>query len=151
MGKKSKLKILCSIFFPILILLVSLTIVNTVAKYIVSSSNNDSAEVAEFNIEIIAPQELATVSEENPLEYLFKKKEQTLSFDFKIINNEEVSVICVPYFDSDVQFDVIVDETICDDFIVEIGETVDFTIVVLPDGLELEALATSLVIEVEQL
>ena len=151
MNRRKKITILCLILFQIILLVSSLTIVSTMARQFTSTSKYDSAKVAEFNIEIAAPEELVLLSEENPFQHLFTGKGQTISFDFSITNSDEVIVICTPYFHGDVSFNTIVNEKVYDSFIVGIGETVDFTIVVISDGLRAEALATNLVINVEQL
>ena len=150
--KRNNYKIMiCSILLPIILVIGLLTIVNTLAKQMTSTPVSDSAKVAEFNIIIIPPEELADLSIDDPLQHTFSNIGQEISFDFRIINNYEVAVKCTPYFGGDVRFSTMVDDIAVESFIVEIGEEVEFTITIISDGLIAETLETNLVINVEQL
>ena len=150
MNRKNILIIVHSIVLLIIVLIALFTVTSTLAKHITSMTNSDSAEVAEFNVTISAPDELNSASEHNPYILSFTGEDQTISLGFSIFNDNEIVVICTPYFDSDVQFDVIVNEEIVDYFVIGIGETVDFSIEMISDGLIAEALATKLILSIEQ-
>ena len=151
MSKKNKRSILSAM----LILLISLTSLSTTAntwgKYTHTTTKTDSAAVAEFDIEIIAPVEFDAVSEETPYQHSFSEKGQTKSFDFRITNNKSVTVICTPTIDSNLQYNIITSGAVCESFVVEIGETVDFQVVLLSTGLKAVAITANLTLDIQQI
>ena len=140
-----------SILISILLLLTTFTITSTLAKHMHTTIMTDSAEVAKFGIEIGEPIELQYISENNPFEHSFSDKGQTLALNFKVTNNKEVTVLCTPYIDSDVQFYISIEDGIYEDFIIEIGETIYFQVIILSNGLSAEATTANLALEIEQL
>lgn len=147
---EKKLSTFCLLVLPLFLVIVFLTISGSLAKQMTSTSISDFARVAEFDIEIIPPEELAYLSENDSLRHTFTGKEERISFDFKVINHDEADVICTPYFEGNVTFYVYVEGVDRENFIVEIGEAVDFTIEIIPDGLKSEVLAANLVVNVKQ-
>ena len=137
------------IFF--LCLAVSITAINTFSKYVHSNTVTDSAVVAKFDITIIAPGEFDSVSGNNPYQHLFYDGDETISFNFKIINNKEVDVICAPYISNNIGYKVSVSGKSCESFIVKAGDTVSFKMTIMPTGLSEEATLATLIVDIEQI
>ena len=138
------------LFFTALLLFCVVSITFTFAKLMYTTIMSDSAAVAKFDIDVIAPAEFDYASFENPFEHSFSGKDQSLIFHFEVTNNAEVDVICTPYFDNEVPYYILVDEIVHENFNLDIGETVSFQVVVLADGLGVEATLSNLILEIEQ-
>ena len=145
----------CTIFYamliPVILLAGSLTAASTFSRHMYSITKTDAAEVAEFDIEITAPVELDYASAENPYQHSFSDVGQAKAFAFSITNNKEVSVICAPHIDSNVQYRILVNDVACNSFVIGIGETVDFQVIIISDGLKTEAISAKLVLDIQQL
>ena len=143
--------IFCTILISVVLLAGSFSIVGTFAKHLHISTGIDSAEVAEFDIEIIAPPILGPATAEDPYQYSFSAKGQSRAFGFRIKNNKEVAIICTPYIEGNVQYTILGEAGAADHFVLEIGESVDFRVDVLSDGLTTKTTVAKLVIDIEQL
>jgi len=137
--------------FLVLFCVVSFTTSKAFARYLYSFTGTDSAMVAKFDFEIIPPAEFVSVSSDDPYIYSFSGSEETKSLSFKIINHKEIDVICTPSIDSNVQYEIFVLDTACENFIVRAGEEVEFQVVVLAEGLSEEAIVATLLLDIEQL
>ena len=151
MIRSEKRNTLFMMLITVLILACLFTVSFTFAKYLYTTFNTDSAEVAKFDVDIIAPSELGHISSESPFAHSFSDKDQSITFDFVVTNNKEVTVICTPHFDNEVQYYILIDEIEYESFVVEIGETIYFKVVVLADGLGIEETFTNFVLEISQL
>ena len=147
---RNRVAVLYSLFLSCMIFLSALTMVDTLAKYIDSFLFTERLTVAEFNVSIFPPEELETVSEESPFVHSFSEKEQSLSFDFSVVNNRQVVIRCTPLFEEEVFYHMIVDGERQESFIVDMGEKVDFTLVVFSDGFKANFLPANLIVQVEQ-
>jgi len=85
-----------------------------------------------------------------PFSIFFTEKEQTKAFTFSVENKSEVSIVCRPFISEDASFEVYVSEKLCESFFVEMGECIDFQIVITTKGLNKHSKAAALVIEISQ-
>ena len=131
-------------------LAVSFTALGTLGKFVCSFTGTDSAEAAKFDIEIIAPEEFAFISDDNPYQYSFSEQDETKELDFKIINKKDVPVICTPYIDNHEGYEVYAAGSPCGSFIVEAGKTVDFKIIIMTAQLNENAQSAALVLDIQQ-
>ena len=111
---------------------------------------SDAGTVARFDIDIIVPEELGYASAENPYQYVFGLNDETMLLAFTVVNNSEVVVVCEPEMSNGVKYSVWVGEIACKSFLVDIGESVDFQVVVTPNGLNGNAIDTTLILDVQQ-
>jgi len=126
------------------------TMVNTFAKYVKRVTKEDSAVAARFDVEISVPEELESAFDDVPFSIFFTEKEQTKAFTFSVENKSEVSIVCRPFISEDASFEVYVSEKLCESFFVEMGECIDFQIVITTKGLNKHSKAAALVIEISQ-
>ena len=126
------------------------TIPNAFGNFARMVNGSDSAFAAKFHVEVTAPGELDLISGENLYSHYFPMEGGSLSFPFTIHNNSEVSVICRPHIDGVLHY-IIVDYEILDEFSVHVGETVDFRVIIMSEGLSADITETSLFVDIEQM
>ena len=148
---RSGFHIVISLFISLMIVFVILSIPDTFARFLRSSTSSDAAKVAEFDIELKTPMVLEGISQGNPFDVQFSEKGQNTSFEFAITNNRQVVVQCIPFFDENVNYQIIVEGEAVERFVVGVGEEISFTIVIYSDGLKAFTLATNLIVQIEQL
>jgi len=124
---------------------------DTFGRFAQEVIGSDSAFAAKFSIEIIIPEELDSISHENRYQHYFPKEGETKLFSFRIRNTGEVLTSCRPYITHGVQYLVLVDNELQSEFPLDVGETVDFQLIILSDGLSTEITEASLFIDIQQL
>ena len=136
----------------ILTLLVILTSIytfpNTYGKYKQSIKENDSAYSAKFDIDIISLEQFNLNSYN---EYYFTMPGDEISLNFRIVNNSEVSAICRPYINNGVAYRIITKDGAKSEFIVGIGEIVEFQLIIMSGGLSAIITEASLFVDIQQL
>ena len=141
----------CAAIIFTLCLSAILTVTDTLAKYTYTFFGTDSAKAAEFDIEITEPSELDTNSTDNPFKHHFSEKEEIKLLGFSVTNNREVAVRCAPSIDGGVSYEIAVSGEVCESFNVGIGETVDFQVIIMTDGLKINPIQAKLVLDIQQL
>jgi len=144
---KTNRLLLCTFFLLISALL---TISTSFAKYVTNSHISASAIAAEFNVEIIAPDELQFVSAEAPYKHVFSTEDEIKQLEFSIANNGEVSVWCMVSIGGDIQYRIIVDDAVRDNFTLKTGEHIDFMVEILSTGLSSNITDATLILDVQQ-
>ena len=150
---ESKLKRKSAYILILLLLLIAImhTFSNSLGRFSHSVNVNDSAFAAKFNIDIITPDELSSVSSDNHYQYYFPMQGDVISFAFKISNNSEVAVICHPHINNGIRYHVILDGVYQNEFVLNSGEAINFQLIVLSDGLNTNITQSSLLLDITQL
>jgi len=122
----------------------------TSGRFLQTLKKDDSALAAVFNVEITAPKELTEVSDEDYYQYYFLQEGEIKVFDFKVTNNGEAVVTCFPHINGGIMYQVFVSGKAQNEFAVLYGETVEFQLVVMSDGLTANLKEVSFFVDIEQ-
>ena len=122
----------------------------TFGRYLKANIAIDSAPVAKFNVKITTSEEFVLEHSESFLEYYFISDTDVKGFIFHVQNNGESDIICIPHLSDDISYRIYVSETECSEFFVGTKETVDFWLVIVPDGLNTDIKKTALYIDIKQ-
>ena len=110
----------------------------------------DSALAVEFNVGIIPPEAFWLEQGEHIFEYHFLSEADLKGLVFKITNNGKTDVLCKPYINGDLTYRIYVAEQIQTEFVVKANETVDFWLIISPDGLDTHIIDAKLFIDIQQ-
>ena len=147
----TKRKTICILAFLLILTVAVYGIPDTFGRFMQGFIGIDSAFAAKFNIEITTPDEFDSISSENQYQHYFLTEGATKRFSFRIRNGSEVLVSCRPYINNNVQYCVLVDEEIQNEFLLDMGEAVDFQLIVMSEGLSTEITEASLLIDIQQM
>ena len=142
------------VFLTLILFLFSVIMINIIPNtlgFMLQRFNGiNSASAAKFNIVITTPNEFDTISENNYYKHGFMEEGEIKSLNFSVSNNGEVDVLCIPYISGNVNYHLIVSDEIKNEFALKIGETKDFQIVIMSDGLNAGVTHASIFIDVKQ-
>ena len=142
---------LCALILFFAFAVVLYTVPGAFGKFAQVFSVGDSAFAAKFDIELTAPDGFDSISQGEHYQHYFVQAGDEASFSFRIRNNSEVLVLCTPYIDSDIAYYVVVENEAQSEFVIGMGETVDFEIIVMSDGLSADITVASLFVDVQQI
>jgi len=117
-------------------------------KFLRSAAIIDDAVVAQFDVSVVVPEDFLV--QDGFFEYRFISDAGIQGFNFQITNNGEVSILCKPHITNDITYHIYVNGEEQPEFIVPIKETVNFWIIIMPDGLDINPKDAELFIDVEQ-
>ena len=124
-------------FLVIPLLVLSLgTVQETFGRLSQVQTVTDSATAAKFDLTITTPKEFWSEQGENFFEYYFLSDTDIQGFYFQVENNGEADLLCRPYINNDITYRIYVDEEECTEFIVSAKETVNFWLIISPNGLD---------------
>ena len=139
-----------SLFFVILILSLRIT-QQTMGILTHSVVLEDSAFATKFDVITVAPKEFWPEQDNRIFEYYFLSDIDIQSLIFQVTNNGETEIVCKPYTDSDITYRIYVEEEMVTEFIVAVGETVSFWLVIAPDGLDTNIRDVRFFVDVQQI
>ena len=145
-----KVKIIATTLLLILFILLMGTIQETLGKYTRSFVFTDSALVAKFDVSITTPEEFWPNQGEYILEYHFLSAIDIRSFTFQIHNNGEAEIICIPYINDNILYRVFISGVESPEFFVKPKETVEFQLLMAPDGLDENIREAELIVDIRQ-
>ena len=122
----------------------------TLGKYVHSFLSMETAVVAEFDVTITAPDEYVSNHGEVFYEFYFFSDTDIRGLTFQVTNNGETDVLCRPEVSGDVYYKIFVAQEERAEFVVGIGETVSFWLVVGPDGLDTTLRDADFFIDIQQ-
>ena len=143
-----------TVYLFVLLLLLTLAfyaLPGTLGSYIHTFYRSDSANTAKFNVVITAPDELSELGTDNSYHYYFPADDTTKTLDFTAGNFGETTVICTPHINNGISYRIFVSGELQNDFVIPIGESVDFQLVILAAQLDAEIKEASFFIDIEQL
>jgi len=135
-------------FSIVLLLVLSFTLTQvTFARFTKSFTLTDSASVAKFDVSVTMPDEFASV---DFFEYIFLSDIAGKKLNFSVSNNGEIDIVCTPHISDGVTYRVLIAEIESPEFTVDAKESVDFTILILPDGLDTNITNAELFLDIHQ-
>ena len=138
------------LIFVILILSLGMT-QGTLGRFSKSFVSTDSANAANFDVIITPPKEFWTEQSNSVFEYHFLSDTDIQRLIFQITNNGETSILCKPYINGNITYRVYVEGEVCTEFHVKANETIDFWLVITPDGLDTTIKNANLFIDIQQM
>ena len=141
------------LLFPVLFLFVcSIGITQkTIGRFSQAFFVSDSALAAKFNVVITATEEFTEEQDENLLEYHFLSALEIKGFDFQVFNNGEEDIICIPQVSNEITHRFFISGVQCSEFIVRAKETVNFRLLIAPDGLDGNTKEAAVFIDIQQI
>ena len=122
----------------------------TLGRFSRSFLSVDSAAAAKFDVSITTPDAFWPEQGERVYEYRFLSGTDLQELAFQITNNGETDILCRPYISNGVTYRVYLAGEECGEFAVASGKTVDFGIVIAPDGLDTNIKNAELLIDIQQ-
>ena len=127
------------------------TVPDTFGQFVQSVKMKDAAFVAKFDIAVTAPDELDSILINEKYQHYFPMTGDQVFFTFNIRNNSEVFVLCRPYINNGIAYHIIVGDELKSEFTVGIGESVDFQLVIMSEGLSVKITEANLFVDIKQL
>ena len=122
----------------------------TMGRLTRSSVLTNSAVVAEFDVVITDPEEFSIERGETIFEYYFLSDIDIKGLSFRVSNNGEANVRCMPYIDDNIAYRIYVEGEECAEFVVAANESVDFWLIIAPIGLNASIKSAELFIDIQQ-
>ena len=135
--KNPKIQTILTAFLILTLFVFSLGMAQgTLGKFSKSFVFTDSALAVKFDVDVTTPEEFVAGQGETFFEYRFLSSIDIKVFSFQVSNNGEVDVLCIPHISNGIMYRIFVSEEECTDFIVNANETVNFLLVIGPEGLD---------------
>ena len=145
-------KKILAVFLVTVILVLSLGMTQeTLGKFSWSFLRSDVAKTAKFDVEITGGEAFWWEQGERVFEYHFLSDTDIQELTFQITNNGETDIRCKPSITNGVTYRIYVAEEVCTDFVVAPKETVNFWLVIAPDGLDANIRAAKFFIDIQQI
>ena len=112
---------------------------------------SDSALAAKFDIDITLPDAFIREQDGDLYEYYFVSAADIQTLAFRITNRGEAAVLCSPQINNGVMYRVYVAAAEQPEFVVKAGESVEFSVLIGPAGLDTNIRDAALFIDVRQL
>ena len=110
----------------------------------------DSAQSAKFDVIITTPEEFWLEQGENLFEYHFLSVTDVRCLNFQVYNNGEADILCTPHINNGVKYRIYISGTEYPEFIVKSKETVNFQLLIGPEGLNTTIKDAELFVDIRQ-
>ena len=123
----------------------------TLGRFSRSFIRTDSALTGAFDVTITPAKEFWVEQGEQVFEYYFLSEADIKGFAFQVANQGETDIRCKPYINGGLTYRVYVAEEVQTEFVVGASETVEFWLVIAPDGLDAAIRNVELLVDIQQL
>ena len=139
------------VFLILILFVLSLELIpGTLGRLSRSSTASDSAAAAKFGVTITAPTEFQMEQGQNVYEYYFLSEIDLQGLSFNIYNNGEADISCTPHLSNGIVYRVYVSGEERVEFLVQSKESVNFWLIIAPDGLGTSVKNAQLFIDIRQ-
>ena len=111
---------------------------------------SDSAKVSSFDVVITSSGKFNFEKDKINFEYHFISSADIIRLDFQIYNNGEVDIVCTPYINDDIEHKFYVAGIEQSEFTVNTKETVSFSLLIHPSGLDTNKKNVEFFVDVKQ-
>ena len=139
-------KSLLALLLPALLILSSGMFQGTFGKFSHSFTATDSALAAKFDVIITPPEEFNAEG----FKHHFLSDSEVKGLHFRVYNNGETDVLCAPYITNGVKYRVFILGIEQTEFILKTKETINFQLLIAPDGLDGKLKDAELFIDIKQ-